>query len=130
GGSQPDVLFALSTRGVCPAGSNLSERKRRVGTQHRRWWTFFFDPSLATLRQPLADNDELQARDALILDLRRRSLLTLFGRIIWDVETQGIGHVCCSPAYQAANIPQAEFAQCCDGVVRILGELYRLDPHP
>jgi DEAD/DEAH box helicase domain-containing protein len=131
GGIESPVFFALARMGMCPAGQDLSDRLRRVAYRER-WWPELFSEDLLTLR-PGLDQDEVQEVGCLKVDLRRHALRALFGRIIYDLETHGLGHVCLPPTILTAapaDISQDAFKQCCDSVVRILGEENRLDPNP
>lgn len=131
GGSHSPVFFALAKMGMCPAGQDLSDRLRTI-VNDDKWWSELFSDDLENLRAGLS-LDEQQEVDRLKLDLRRHALRALFGRIIYDLETQGIGHVCL-PATQVLAAPSGfspdAFRQCCDSVVRILGEENRLEPNP
>lgn len=131
GGQQSKVFFALSHLGLCPAGPKLNDRLRRVGNS-RKWWSAFLNESLGSVAPGLAmdDEDELaRMRD----DLRRHALRCLFGRIVYDLESQGVGHVHL-PASGSTSPPggmsQIVFGQCCDSILRILGEENRLHPSP
>ena len=131
GGSHSPVFFALAKMGMCPAGQDLSDRLRNIANDNK-WWSELFSDDLESLRARLS-LDEQQEVDRLKLDLRRHALRALFGRIIYDLETQGIGHVCL-PAAQVLAAPSGlspdAFRQCCDSVVRVLGEENRLEPNP
>lgn len=131
GGQQSKVFFALACLGLCPAGPELSARLRRVGSSWK-WWPAFLHESLGSVAPGLAmeDEDELaRMRD----DLRRHALRCLFGRIVYDLESQGIGHVhvpTATATLPPGRMPQDAFGQCCDSVLRILGEEYRVHPYP
>lgn len=131
GGSNPPVLHALAAMGMCPAGQNYSDRLRRLAN-NPRWWCELFNEDLQAVRSDL-DHDETQEMERLKNDLRRHVLRALFGRIIYDLETQGVGHVCMSPSQVLAPpsgfSPEA-FRQCCNSALRILGEENRLAPNP
>jgi hypothetical protein len=131
GGTNSPFLLALASRGLCPAGYDLSSRRRWINNKPL-WWTHFFDTETQAVRQDLTA-DERQELGAIVVDLRRQSLRTLFGRIIYDADTHGFGHVCLSPAqhlHAPGNMPADAFKECCDSVIRILGEENRLDPDP
>lgn len=131
GGNQSKVFFDLAQLGLCPAGPELSARLRRVGT-NRKWWPHFLDSGLAGVSAGLAldEEDELgRMRD----DLRRNALRCLFGRIVYDLESQGIGYVHLphvGGVQPPDGMPADVFAQCCDSILRILGEENRLHPYP
>jgi hypothetical protein len=131
GGSHSKVFFELSRLGICPAGPEITARQRRVGNS-RMWWPSFFDSSLANKAGALSmdEEDELaRMRD----DLRRHAMRCLFGRIVYDLESQGVGHVHLSLPSSSSRPPgvsHAHFGQCCDSILRILGEENRLHPYP
>jgi Lhr-like helicase len=125
GGQHSKVFFNLSKLGICPAGPELSARLRR----RVKWWPDFFHKTLeeAATGLPMDDQDELsRMRD----DLRRHALRCLFGRIVYDMESQGIGHVHIPNHLGSASFDSAVFSQCCDSVLRILGEEKRVHPYP
>lgn len=131
GGQQSKVFFALACLGLCPAGPELTARLRRVGDT-RKWWSAFLHESLDRVAPGLAMDDEnelARMRD----DLRRHALRCLFGRIVYDLESQGIGHVHLPAAASSSTpggMPKDAFSQCCDSILRILGEENRLHPYP
>lgn len=130
GGSQARVLFDLSGKGMCPAGAELSARKRGRG-KNARWWNAYFDDSLRSKRSGMAQTEE-EDFDRMRDDLCRNALRCLFGRIVYDLESQGIGHVCLPPGGGSSppgNLSSGAFRQCCDSVMRILGESFRTHPY-
>lgn len=131
GGQGSRVFFAMAGLGLCPAGPELTARLRKVGND-RRWWSAFLANSLDALAIGLSqdDVDELnRMRD----DLRRHVLRCLFNRIVYDLESQGIGHVHVplgDSTMPPGGMPRDAFSNCCDSIVRILGEENRLHPYP
>lgn len=131
GDIESPVFFALARMGMCPAGQDHSDRLRTF-SDRKKWWPELFSTDLMNLRRDL-DQAEEQEVGRLKVDLRRHALGKLFGRIIYDLETHGLGHVCLPPTVFTAaptGISQEAFSQCCDSVLRILGEDTRLDPNP
>ncbi len=131
GGDQAALFFRLSKEGMCPAGNELSKRRRRVGSRDL-WWSQFFTENLDAIRGDLTQ-DEQSEMNRVREDLRRHVLRALFGRIIYDLESHGIGHVSLpvgTPRSAPPGMTPAEFTQCCDSVLRILGEENRLSPNP
>ena len=131
GGNDAKVLWQLSKRGLCPAGPELSSRKRGRGADSR-WWNQMFEPSMDAARSDLsqAESDHLER---IREDLRRRALRCFFGRVVYDLESQGIGHVAMPPERAmnpSGGINREAFRECCDSVIRILGEGYRVEPNP
>jgi DEAD/DEAH box helicase domain-containing protein len=130
GGRQSRVFFHLACLGLCPSGPELSARLRRG--VNRKWWTHFLSDSLDRAADHLAI-DDLEELDRMRDDLRARALRCLFGRIVYDLESQGIGHVHL-PSGCSSRVPgqmaQDDFSECCDSILRILGEENRLNPFP
>lgn len=130
GGQRSNVFFSMASMGLCPAGHEISKRLR--GERSKKWWTAYLDERLSAE----AVNLTLDERDQLSemrVDLRRQALRCLFGRTVYDLESQGVGHVCLTMPYGQAlpeGIDHSAFHQCCDSVLRILGELYRVTPSP
>src|ERR1035437_4508802 len=103
GGPGARLFFDFSSLGICPAGNDLSKRRRSMGNAYR-WWNYFFEEELGAIRKGLTLDEEAEVsriRD----DMRRHVLRALFGRIIYDLESHGIGHVALSA--QGAN-PRSE----------------------
>lgn len=131
GGQGSRIFFAMTCLGLCPAGPELTARLRKVGSD-RRWWSAFLTNSLDGAHPGLSrdDEDELnRMRD----DLRRHVLRCLFGRIVYDLESQGIGHVHIpirDTITPPGGMPRESFSSCCDSILRILGEENRLHPYP
>lgn len=128
GGQYSKVFFSLSNLGICPAGPELSARLRRVGSS-RFWWPHFFDNTLKAAADGLPKDDQ-EEFSRMREDLRRHALRCLFGRIVYDMESQGIGHVHLPIHSSSSSIDKVVFSQCCDSVLRILGEEKRLHPYP
>ncbi|MFC1743356.1 DEAD/DEAH box helicase [Candidatus Riflebacteria bacterium] len=134
GGRASPVMIELVRHGLCPAGHGLSKRLVSVNEQ-KKWWLDFFKQEkniLASVRGNL-DMAETEAFDSIVTNLRRALGRVLFGRIIYDLDTHGIGHVCLSPFLEVeppGSLGKHKFLECCNTLLRILGEEYRLDPHP
>jgi DEAD/DEAH box helicase domain-containing protein len=132
GGNSSPVLQALAAMGTCPAGQDYSERLRKITRTTAWWWCELFNDDLSSIRTDL-DAEETAEVGRLRDDLRRHVLRALFGRIIYDLETQGVGHVCLSPSQVLApptGLAPEIFRQCCNSALRILGEENRLAPNP
>lgn len=118
----------LIEKGVNPGGASID--KRRLGKND---WTSIFRSEGGRL---LAELDP-EARDDSIarigLSLRQTAWRALTGRILYDLEEQGVGHLAFPPttAFHApSGLSRDTFRQVCDSVLRILAEENRLDPHP
>ena len=132
GGNSAHLLFALAQKGMCPAGNKLSERRRwHNDDKQERWWTHWFTDDFSATRSGLSQADEAHLGE-LRSDLKGNVLRSLFGRIIYDVETHGMGHVClpANSALPSAGMNPETFRGCCDSILRILGEETRLFPDP
>lgn len=128
GGENAVVFYKMASLGICPAGPDLSARLRKKLSPWY-WWTKLFVDTL----NAHANNLEISGREDLASmreDLRRHALRCLFGRIVYDLESQGIGHVHLidTEQYAPEGIDKTAFSQCCDSVLRILGEEGRHRP--
>ena len=133
GGNFAPLLKALTTMGLCPAGSKLSERRQwQTGAETYRWWTYWLTENMSAWRPGLSKEDDELVAD-LSGGLKRNVLRMLFGRIIYDVETHGFGHVCAAASQVLPSVtgftPEA-FRCCFNSILRILGEETRLYPDP
>ncbi|SIR50507.1 DEAD/DEAH box helicase [Pseudacidovorax sp. RU35E] len=136
--SQPDPakqvlppLWEFFTRiGVNPAGPGIDSK--RVG--EREDWTSFFDfespngPKLSSAEFPQAKAARLEHfGDA----LRKQSWRAISGRLLYDLEAQGLGYLCLPPSAEllhASNIDKHAFRGVCESVIRILTEQRRTNP--
>jgi len=123
------IFFRLSSLGIPPAGIELSKRKFLVGNKEL-WWTAFFENDLRSLK-----NDNLRAYEnkvgSMKVDLKKQILRILFGKIIYDIETQGVGYVSLNKIIRPSkiNLDLNIYTNCINSVIRILGEQYRLSPN-
>lgn len=133
GGENSRVFFDLARMGICPAGTDISARLRNIrGQSDKAWWTHFLQEGLDHKATNLT-LDEQEAFPGMREDLRRKALRCLFGRIVYDLESQGVGHVHLRiPAGfdELGGMNREQFGQCCDSILRILGEENQLDPYP
>jgi hypothetical protein len=126
----PPLWEYFARLGVNPAGPGIDSK--RVG--ERKDWTSFFDfetsnvPRFSSTEFPQAEADRLeQFGDA----LRRQSWRAISGRLLYDLEAQGVGHLCLPPAaskLQNLNIDEQVFRGICESVIRILTEQRRTNP--
>lgn len=119
--------------GVNPGGARVDQRA--LGDRENpRDWTSVFDVSDGSLRPRLKPGASDQTRrDASILGtrLRRQAWRALTGRLLYDLEAQGVGHLAISPAATASPPPSMDrsaFRETCDSLVRILTEEKQTDP--
>jgi Lhr-like helicase len=133
-GDQPSALLDLVKLGVCPFGSGWSSQSWFTPSKRRGSWTDFFDYTLnpPSLNSAL-DTEQKDAYRDKLTEFQREALGLLFGRIIYDIDTQGIGTVCLAPSASLAKKPtklsKEIFRDICNSVIRILGELYRVVPN-
>ena len=134
GGNASPLLLAKAALGECPFSYKKGEQSLIVpapnGDPHRYWWLRYLSPDGAAVRADLS-NDEQQQFSQLRTRLRQYVLRAVFGRIIYDLDTQGIGHVSMPPdtsPMSPQGMTAAAFRECCDSILRILGEEYRTSP--
>lgn len=128
----PAIWSQLASLGVNPGGSGVDARRI---DQHRDWTSLIDfqgagngEPTLAGV--PLAGNLANALRD-LSLRLRRQAWRAVSGRLLYDLEAQGTGHLALPPGHPlqgTAGLPEQTFREVCNSVLRILTEEYRTDP--
>jgi len=129
--SLPPVWDYLAGLGVNPAGPGIDDR--RVGD--RADWTSLLDlgspgrrPSLSRLN---FTPSEVQRLEDFGTSLRRESWRAISGRLLYDLEAQGVGHLSLPPApddLSHRGIGSVAFRAICNSVLRILSEERRTDP--
>ena len=128
----PPIWEYLASLGVNPAGPGIETR--RVGNNDD--WTSLLDfgggsrpPQLAATNFPREKADKLEDFGRL---LRRESWRALSGKLLYDLEAQGVGYLCLPPTLSLegrGGLDSATFRGVCEGVIRILSEERRTDPH-
>lgn len=126
---EPLVVKAFRKSGLCPFSPLKTEQAATVrdehGNSHSIHWTRGLRDNEA---RPLAF-DSAAAAEAFRNSLARQVGRALSARMTYDVETQGFGWLRYRPPLAgAAGISRGLFRECCDGVVRILMEIYRTEP--
>lgn len=126
----PPLWEFFARLGVNPAGPGIDSK--RVGETED--WTSFFDfeppngPRLSSAEFPQAKAARLEHfGDA----LRRQSWRAISGRLLYDLEAQGLGHLCLPPSEEQLhppNIDEHAFRGVCESVIRILTEQRRTNP--
>lgn len=119
--------------GVNPAGSRLD--MRMLGTRKDPYdWTSVFKEEDGELAASLRPGMSATARGdvgTLGARLRRAAWRALTGRLLYDLEAQGVGHLSL-PRTFVPNPPDRmtsdAFVQACNTVIRILAEERRTDP--
>lgn len=117
--------------GTNPGGASYHDRI--VGDKNKpRDWTTVLDIAGNVRRIGGSQTQEEEAKE-LNRRLKKRAWGALSGRLLYDLEARGIGHLGLGPSAgsRAPSGMKAEsFAQACHSVLRILTEQYRIDPSP
>lgn len=125
------VWRAFASRGVNPAGVRLDERTLK---RDELDWTAVFQMDRGRLLPKLKSGlSSVQDRyvDDLAGRLRKASWRAISGRLLYDLEAQGVGHVALPPGAvlpNVAGITSEDLRACCETVLRILTEEFRVDP--
>lgn len=127
----PPIWEYLAGLGVNPAGPGIETRR----VEHEDW-TALLDfgsdtqpPRLAATNFPQNKADRLEEFGRL---MRKEAWRALSGKLLYDLEAQGVGYLCLPPMLQPTkrgNLDAATFREICEGVIRILSEERRTDPH-
>jgi len=130
GGNESPLLLGKAALGECPFSYKKSEQRQRGSSGDTRWWLHYMDASGTNIRNGLS-NEELEQLSPFRSRLRQYALRAIFGRIVYDLEMQGVGHACIphGALQPPRNMPEIAFRQCCNSVLRILGEEYRTAPN-
>ena len=132
GGPELTPLWrAFVETGVNPGGPSVEQRTVRPGKDQRDW-TQVLDKRNGTLLSCVTDKSESNLADlaALGLALRTAAWRALSGRLLYDIEAQGLGYLCIEPGARDGTIPTMgpAFRDACNSVLRILTEERRTDP--
>lgn len=125
----PAMWRSFVELGVSPSGASIQNRLLPGGQS--RDWTRVFRSENQVLNAELGANAVQQDLDALGQRLRSESWRALTGRLLYDLEAQGIGHLAVGAAvsqFAPAGMDPNLFRQACDSVLRILAEEKRTDP--
>lgn len=128
----PPVWEYLTGLGVNPAGPGIETR--RVGEKHD--WTCLFNFGTGSQPAQLAATDfsreKVDSLEKFGGRLRREAWRALSGKLLYDLEAQGVGYLCLRPTLSLegrGGLDAATFRGVCEGVIRILSEERRTDPH-
>lgn len=121
----PALWDAMLQLGTCPGGSSLEDRTVHVNGEGRDW-TQLFDWSKKRLRGDLSQA-ESSAVNELAVRLRRATWKVVSGRLLYNLEAQGIGYLSISSGPQ--GIPGYVF-ETANSVLRILADERWIDPEP
>lgn len=128
GGDASKVFYSLASKGFCPAGPDITDRKRK---ENNKWWNVLLNEELTGPAPTLSQDDQDLLGKMRREDLCRHAMNTLFGRLIYDLESQGVGHVSLNLPDDfniSSSIDQNAFEQVCSSALRILGEEGRRYP--
>lgn len=133
-GVSGEVLPALwadfVTLGVNPAGARLDERSLSPSKD----WTDVFANRSGELKPRLKDNLSETERGYVSLlgeRLRKATWRGISGRLLYDMEAQGLGHFALAPdrrTNESCGLPDSDLRAACESALRILVEERRTDP--
>lgn len=115
--------------GINPGGASIDRKK----ISKDKDWTSVFRADGGILIPELSNDAKPEDVEKISQSLRKSAWRTLTGRLLYDLEAQGIGHLAFPPSPALTpphGMPGGAFRQACDGVLRILAEENRLDPNP
>lgn len=129
-GKLPAVWSDFVRLGVNPAGPEVDARKIDCDTD----WTNLFDfnqgpPPVLREAQPTRARE--QGMTALSKRMQRVAWRAISGRLLYDLEAQGVGHLALPPAGKlptAPGISEEATREMCNSVIRILTEERRTEP--
>ena len=131
GGGLTPLWRDLVGAGVNPGGPSVEQRTLRTGAD-RRDWTSVLERGNGVVEPRISDDSEANLEDvgALGMALRKAAWRALSGRLLYDLEAQGLGYLCVEPGAGSAAMPGMgnTFREACDSIVRILAEERRTDP--
>jgi DEAD/DEAH box helicase domain-containing protein len=122
----------LVAHGVNPGGATIEQRTLRYGSDTRDW-TSVFESDIDGLVPRIKDRSASVLADVgkLGLALRTAAWRSLTGRLLYDLESQGLGYLSFPPDLKLDALDamsQETFRQACDSVVRILAQERWTDP--
>jgi len=125
------LLKKMAEIGECPFSNKKSEKKVTDSDSRWHWWLNYMSANGTRIRWENGDPNQPSAVGKFKLQLRASLLRLVFGETIYDLESHGIGHVCLDPnsiLTPPQGMPEADFWQCCNSILRILGESWRTIP--
>mgnify|MGYP000527738608 FL=1 len=129
GDELPSIWAQFLRRGTNPGGVAVSKRSLSRDAD----WTCLFtwdENGEPRIREDLSA-DERGWIGELARRLRKNTWRVLTGRLLYDLEAQGVGSLSFPPGNIAgapAKMESESFRQCCETVLRILSEEWRTDP--
>ena len=129
----PPLWRRIAMLGVNPGGPGVDER--RV-SDTADWTSLLEFPHTAGRVAPLLKADLTTGERNDIIGkaraLQRVAWRAISGRLLYDLEAQGFGHLALPPSFRAtlpSGMPFEVFREVCESVLRILAEERRTDPH-
>lgn len=121
----PKLWEQLASIGTCPAGPTLEDRTITVGNERRDWTELFeFSEVPPRLRRGLSQNERNEIAK-LSLDARKAAWRAVSGRLLYDLDAQGVGYLAIRPDAQVSLCPGSDVnttREVANGVFRILTE--------
>lgn len=121
-------------KGINPGGASIDKRTFIMVDESRRDWTSAFKAVNAVLEPRLHEGVEEPQINAISQSLRKSAWRALVGRLLYDLEAQGIAHLALPPGNLEVSPPNGMnlevFRQVCESVLRIVTEENLLDPYP
>jgi hypothetical protein len=117
--------------GINPGGASVD--KRKIGKD--KDWTSIFNEEDGLLVPRLRPEVKPDSNEVgkLSTSLRQTAWRALAGRLLYDLEAQGMGHLAFGPSdalVPPSGMPASAFRQACESVLRILTEENSVSPHP
>lgn len=127
------LILRLKALGVNPAGNDVFYQEFRFdGPRYRRWTELFDFSSNGGGWKSGLSAEGIEARERLRRKVMGEAADVLFSRLYFGFESAGLGYARCGVAQPRLDELAAQcgaspplFESVCDGVVRILGDLYR-----
>jgi len=135
----PGPLIArLALLGSNPAGPDVLYQEFKLDNRWVHWTEFFaFEPGRVRLHNGLAGEAHDRYAHKFRPKVRAEVSSVLFGRLYFGFESSGLGYARLSVSDEniarlasACGLGGDEFANICDGCVRVLGDLYRYVQEP
>lgn len=133
--NQHSILMSkMAEIGECPFSSKKNKKKFKNtanGTWH--WWLECMTENGTQVRTYKPAQPAPEFFGEFLRTLKEELLRLVFGEIIYDLESHGIGYVCLPQNAHlnigALGIPEQDFRDCCNSVLRILGESWMTVPY-
>jgi hypothetical protein len=133
-GGMSRVWQRMLELGVCPAGPSLEDRTVRNDSGDTDWTTLFdWTKSQPTVRQtPPLTNVEQESLQQLGTRARRATWRAVSGRLLYDLDAQGVGYLSVRPGscrHAPKGLEGAPIEEITNAVFRLLTEENRTDPN-